>query len=73
VTPTPAPLAARFAVEAVNRGRDLPLSNGASLDVSLRALAPATDRAREKTTAFLGKRKPSFTGKESSAGPSDSA
>ncbi len=58
-----APLAVRYAIDAVNRGPALPGTEGALLEASLFGLAAATDDMREGTTAFLEKRKPSFTGK----------
>jgi enoyl-CoA hydratase len=57
-----APLAVRYAIEAVNRGLDLSLADGGFLEASLFGLALATDDAREGTAAFLGKRKPAFRG-----------
>ena len=57
-----APLATAFAIEAVNRGLNAPLPVGLALERSLFALCAATADKTEGTTAFLGKRPPSFSG-----------
>ncbi len=57
------PLAVRYAIEAVHRGLDVSLADGACLEATLFGMAMATDDAREGTAAFLAKRKPAFTGK----------
>jgi enoyl-CoA hydratase len=57
------PVAVRLAIEAVNRGLDLPLADAAALEAALFGLSLATADAREGTAAFLEKRKPAFTGK----------
>ena len=56
------PLALRYAMEALNRGLDMPFAEGCRLEASLFGLAAATDDMREGTQAFLEKRKPHFTG-----------
>ncbi|MBE3072646.1 MAG: enoyl-CoA hydratase/isomerase family protein [Acidobacteria bacterium] len=58
-----APLAVRYAIDAVNRGLDMPVAGGETLEATLFGLALATDDCREGMAAFLGKRKPSFAGK----------
>jgi enoyl-CoA hydratase/carnithine racemase len=58
-----APVAIRYAIEAVCRGGDMPVAEGERLEASLFGLAAATEDMREGTTAFLEKRKPAFKGK----------
>lgn len=57
-----APLAARFILDAVNRGTDVSFEQGAFLEASLFGLAFSTADMREGTRAFLDKRKPAFKG-----------
>jgi enoyl-CoA hydratase len=58
-----APIASQYIIEAVNRGLDVPLDKGQFIEASLFGLVASTDDMREGTSAFLEKRKPSFTGK----------
>jgi enoyl-CoA hydratase len=58
-----APLAVRYCLEAVNRGFDLPLNAGLSLETSLFGLASGTEDMKEGTRAFMEKRKPRFKGR----------
>ncbi len=57
------PVAVRTAKMAMNRGLDMDLQNGCALEASLFAAGFATDDCAEGIAAFLGKRKPNFTGK----------
>jgi len=57
-----APIAARFILDAVNRGTDVSFEQGAFLEASLFGLAFSTADMREGTRAFLDKRKPAFKG-----------
>jgi enoyl-CoA hydratase len=58
-----APLAIRACLEAVNKGAELPLTEGLVLEAKLFAELFATEDVREGTRAFLEKRKPVFSGK----------
>jgi enoyl-CoA hydratase len=58
-----APLAVRYAMDAINRGLDMPFEQACAYEASLFGLATATDDMREGTRAFLEKRKPTFTGR----------
>ena len=53
-------LALRYAMEAVNRGLEMPFADACRLEASLFGLLMATDDMREGTNAFLEKRKPDF-------------
>jgi enoyl-CoA hydratase len=55
-----APLAVRFAMQAINRGLDLPQAGGCALEAALFGLCAATEDRMEGTTAFLAKHKPVF-------------
>ncbi len=57
------PVAVSFAIDSVNRGLEMPLSEGLFLEAGLFGLLTATDDAREGTSAFLEKRKPAFRGR----------
>ena len=57
-----APVAMRYALEAVHRGLDTSLAEGAAVEATLFGLVSATDDMREGTRAFVEKRKPTFTG-----------
>jgi enoyl-CoA hydratase len=58
-----APLAVKFALEAVNHGMELPLDEGLFLEANLFAVCCSTEDMKEGTRAFLEKRPPRFTGK----------
>jgi enoyl-CoA hydratase len=58
-----APLAVRFASEAVGRSGELPLEEGLALEATLFGLCCATADMREGMAAFLEKRPPLFQGK----------
>lgn len=57
------PVAIRYALEAVNRGMEMPASEGELLEASLFGLCFATSDMKEGTQAFIEKRPPRFTGK----------
>ncbi len=57
-----APLAIKYALEAVNQGSELPLVNGLQLESALFGLCFATKDVLEGTSAFLEKRPPVFKG-----------
>jgi enoyl-CoA hydratase len=58
-----APVAVRYAMEAIERGIEMPQEEGLFLEATLFGLCCATEDMREGTKAFLEKRKPQFTGK----------
>ena len=58
-----APLAVKYAMEAIERGVEMPQEEGLFLEATLFALACATEDMREGTKAFLEKRAPQFKGK----------
>jgi enoyl-CoA hydratase len=60
---TNAPLAIRFALEAVNAGFEMTQAQGLEREADLFALAAATEDAKEGTAAFVENRKPRFTGR----------
>src|SRR5258708_5602104 len=58
-----APLAVQYAMEAVNKGMEMTLSEGLYLEAVLFAVACSTEDKKEGTTAFLEKRTAQFKGK----------
>ena len=58
-----APLAVRYAKQAVQRGQDMTLAAGCALESGLFAQAFASADQREGMRAFLDKRPPAFTGR----------
>src|SRR5215831_394787 len=58
-----APLAVQYAMEAVNRGMEMTLSEGLYLEAVLFAVACSTEDKTEGTKAFLEKRAAQFKGK----------
>jgi enoyl-CoA hydratase/carnithine racemase len=58
-----APLAVKFAIEAVNKGMDTNQADGLIIESSLFAICAATEDKKEGTSAFLEKRAPKFQGR----------
>ncbi len=58
-----APLAVQYAMEAVNKGMEMPLAEGLYLEATLFGVCCATEDKKEGTTAFLEKRPAQFRGK----------
>jgi len=58
-----APLAVQYAMEAVNKGMEMTLSEGLYLEAVLFAVSCSTEDKTEGTKAFLEKRAPQFKGK----------
>lgn len=56
------PRAVQLSLEAINRGMDVPLAEGLSLEADLFGVAFSTQDSREGTQAFIQKRKPDFSG-----------
>lgn len=57
-----APVAVRYALEAVRYGLDMPMEQALDFEATLFALCATTEDMREGVAAFLGKRPPSFKG-----------
>jgi enoyl-CoA hydratase len=58
-----APLAVKFAIEAIERGAEMPQEEGQYLETALFGLCVATEDMREGTRAFLEKRPAQFGGR----------
>jgi enoyl-CoA hydratase len=58
-----APLAVKYAMEAIERGAEMPQREGLFLEATLFGLSCATEDMREGTRAFLEKRPPKFQGR----------
>ncbi len=58
-----APLAVQYAMEAVNKGMEMPLAEGLYVEAVLFGVACASEDKKEGTTAFLEKRAAQFKGK----------
>ncbi|HET7216947.1 MAG TPA: enoyl-CoA hydratase-related protein [Vicinamibacterales bacterium] len=57
-----APVAARFIIDAVHKGLQMPFAEAQVFEATLFGLVSSTDDMREGTRAFLEKRKPEFKG-----------
>jgi enoyl-CoA hydratase len=57
-----APIAARYIIDAVNRGLQMPFNDAQVFEATLFGLVSTTDDMREGTRAFLEKRKAEFKG-----------
>jgi enoyl-CoA hydratase/carnithine racemase len=55
-------IAMRYAMDAVNRGLDMPFAEACELEAALFGLLTTTEDMKEGTKAFLEKRKPVFKG-----------
>jgi enoyl-CoA hydratase len=58
-----APLAVRFAIEAVDKGLETSQAEGLVMESSFFAICAATEDKKEGTSAFLEKRAPKFAGR----------
>ena len=58
-----APVAARYIIDAVNKGLEMPFAEAQVFEATLFGLVSTTEDMREGTRAFLEKRKPEFKGK----------
>lgn len=57
------PLAVRFAIEAINKGLEMPIEEGIRYEAALLGILFASEDKREGTTAFQEKRAPQFKGR----------
>ena len=58
-----APVAARYIIDAVNKGLDMGFADAQLFEATLFGLVASTADMHEGTRAFLEKRKPEFTGR----------
>jgi enoyl-CoA hydratase/carnithine racemase len=58
-----APIAARYIIDAVNKGLEMPFAEAQIFEATLFGLVSSTEDMREGTRAFLEKRKAEFKGK----------
>ena len=58
-----APVAVKYAIDAVNKGLEMPFREACAYEATLFGLVAATEDMREGTRAFLEKRKPAFVGR----------
>jgi enoyl-CoA hydratase len=56
-------IALRYAIDAINRGLEMPFADARQLEAALFGMVTATEDMREGTKAFLEKRKARFTGR----------
>lgn len=57
------PVAVKLAIDAVNKGLEMPFGEACAYEATLFGLTAATEDMREGTRAFLEKRKPVFVGR----------
>ena len=57
------PISVKYAMEAIERGAEMPQQEGLFLEATLFGLSCATEDMREGTRAFLEKRPPKFQGR----------
>lgn len=58
-----APIAVRLAIDAINKGLDMPFAEACNFEATLFGLVASTEDMREGTRAFLEKRKAEFKGR----------
>jgi enoyl-CoA hydratase len=58
-----APIAARYIINAINKGFEMPFAEACQYEATLFGLVASTEDMKEGTRAFLEKRKPEFKGR----------